>query len=255
MVRRLRTRGEANGLGARAVRPCSASSAASWSSPSIATVAPWSAATARSVSAKATSGWNAPIWVPAAIAGARTSAPRAPLVWIIAWPLYIRTLARHRLDRVVGDGQDDELDLLDEGLRLGEPARSRRPRPMNRSRQRRIAAGDGMDRPAGTAQGDAEGGPDGARADDARVRRLARARRGGGDGRGRPGGSSSPCRWWPGGTGSRSIPAASMAASVSARSRSGSSPGSRPQAFTGGPVRSGIRPAMGRPGYACTRRV
>ena len=44
-----------------------ASSAASWSSPSIATVAPWSAATARSVSAKATSGWNDPTCVPAAM--------------------------------------------------------------------------------------------------------------------------------------------------------------------------------------------
>ncbi len=59
----------------------------------MATVAPWSAAIARSVSAKATSGWNEPICVPAAIAGCRTSAPSAPLVWIIAWPPYIRTLA------------------------------------------------------------------------------------------------------------------------------------------------------------------
>ena len=93
-------RGVVGGLRARApggpgVAPIasamSASSAASWSSPSMATVAPWSAATARSVSAKATSGWNAPIWVPAAIAGARTSAPSAPLVWTIAWPLYIRS--------------------------------------------------------------------------------------------------------------------------------------------------------------------
>ena len=93
---------------------------ASWSSPSIATVAPWSAAIARSVSANATSGWNAPICVPAAIAGARTSAPSAPLVWTIAWPLYIRIARGERLDRIVGHGEDDQLDLLDEGLRLGE---------------------------------------------------------------------------------------------------------------------------------------
>ena len=49
----------------RSPRPCRPSIAASWSSPSMATVAPWSAATARSVSANATSGWNDPIWVPA----------------------------------------------------------------------------------------------------------------------------------------------------------------------------------------------
>ena len=102
----------------------SASSAASWSSPSMATVAPWSAAIARSVSAKATSGWNAPTWVPAAIAGARTSAPRAPLVWTMAWPLYIRTLAASGADGVVRDGDDDELDLLDERLWLGEGPRA-----------------------------------------------------------------------------------------------------------------------------------
>ena len=151
---------------------------------------------------------------------------------------------RHRLDGVVGDGQDDELDLLDEGLRLGEG-----PDALDQAREplaaTDVAAGDGMDRPAGTAQGDAEGGPDRARPDDARVRRLARQRVVMGM---RVVGRrvSSPCGWWPGGTGSRSIPAASMAASVSARARRAASPGRSSHAFTGqGP---------GRARYACIHR-
>ncbi len=131
----------------------------------MATVAPWSAATARSVSANATSGWKAPTCVPAAIAGSRTSAPSAPLVWTMAWPLYIRTLGGEVGDRVVGDRDDDELDLLDEGLRFGE-----RPRAVQRRGDARtpvrVAARDGVDRPAGPDQGGAERGPDGTTADD-----------------------------------------------------------------------------------------
>ena len=65
-----------------------------------------------------------PTWVPAAMAGARTSAPSAPLVWTIAWPLYSRTRRGERRERVVRDGHDDQLDLLDEGLRLGEGPRA-----------------------------------------------------------------------------------------------------------------------------------
>ena len=96
--------------------------AASSSSPSIATVAPGRAASARSRSANATSGWNAPACVPAAIAGRRASAPRTPLVWMSAWPAYRRRRLRDRDDDVVGDREDHELDVVDEGVRLGEPA-------------------------------------------------------------------------------------------------------------------------------------
>ena len=120
---------EADGRGRRSPRPSGRAGRASWSSPSIAIVAPWSAATARSVSAKATSGWNEPTCVPAAIAGARTSAPSRPLVWIIAWPLYMWSRAGDRRDRVVGDGEDDQLDLVDERRRprrtRGRPGRGR----------------------------------------------------------------------------------------------------------------------------------
>ena len=96
--------------------------AASSSSPSIAIVAPCRAASARSRSANATSGWNAPAWVPAARAGRSTSAPSRPLVWTIAWPAYRRSDAGDRDDRVVGDREDHELDVVDERIRLGEPA-------------------------------------------------------------------------------------------------------------------------------------
>ena len=189
---------------------------------------PWSAATARSVSANATSGWNAPIWVPAAIAGASTSAPSAPLVWTIAWPPYIRTQAASGRDGVVGDGDDDELDLLDE--RLGS-ANARAP-----STQRpealaplRVAAGDGVDRPARAAQRDAQRRPDGARPDDPGDRRLARVRRAGGDARGRAAWTSSPWRCVPGRHRVEVDPGRLDAPPrVSARSARGSSPGSGP---------------------------
>ncbi len=84
-------------------------------------------------------------------------------------------LVGQRRDRIVGDGQDDELDLLDEGLCLGE-----RACPVDGAREpgspRRIATGHGLDRPARPAETDAQGDADRARADDARRRRLARPR-------------------------------------------------------------------------------
>ena len=206
----------------------SASSAASWSSPSIAIVAPWSAATARSVSAKATSGWNAPIWVPAAIAGARTSAPSAPLVWIIAWPLYIRSEPASGATTSSGTARM----MSSTSSRIGSgSAKTRVTSTSERNRSRRPGsrlATAWTGQPA-ARQRDAERRPDRARADDPDDRRLARRASGRAGGRGRPAWSSSPWRCEPGGAGSRSMPAASMAAaSVVLRSRSGSSPGSRP---------------------------
>ena len=162
----------------------SASSAASWSSPSIATVAPRSAAIARSVSAKATSGWNEPTCVPAAIAGSRTSAPSAPLVWTIAWPLYIRMLrasgsiASSGTARMISSTSSTRACASANGPRaLDEPSEPRAAVG--------IAARDRVDRPAGPAEGQAERGADRARADDAGDRRLARSRSAGAGGRAR----------------------------------------------------------------------
>ena len=135
--RRPCSRGQPDRRSRRAPRPSSARSAASSSSPSIAMVAPWRAATARSVSANATSGWNAPICVPAAIAGSRTSAPSTPLVWTIAWPPYRRSSAASRADRVVRDGQDDQLDLVEDGV---ASAKARAPGTSERKRSRRAAS-------------------------------------------------------------------------------------------------------------------
>ena len=75
-------------------------------------------------------------------------------------------------DHVVGDGQDDQLDLLNEGLRLGERAHPvhELPEPLPASASRLATAWIGQ--PA-RRQGGAERGADGARPDDARVRRLA----------------------------------------------------------------------------------
>ena len=79
---------------------------------------------------------------------------------------------RQRRDHVVGHGEDDQLDLLDEGLRLGE-----RARPLDEAREAfpaaGVAAGDGVDRPAGPAQGEPERRPDRTRAHDPGVWRLA----------------------------------------------------------------------------------
>ena len=100
----------------------SASIAASWSSPSMATVAPWSAATARSVSANATSGWND------ADLGAGAHRRREDLRPERAAGVDHRLAAVHperagqRGDGVVRDGQDDQLDLVEDRLRVGEDA-------------------------------------------------------------------------------------------------------------------------------------
>ena len=129
---------------------------------------------------------------------------------------------------------------------------------VNRARRPASRLGDGVDRPAGAAEGDAERGTDRTGPDDARSRASRPTRSAGAGGCARRGATSpSPCRWWPGGTGSRSMPASTMAASVSARSRSGSSPGSRPQGFTGGRgARPGARArSQRRARYACMHRV
>ena len=141
--------------------------------------------------------------------------------------------AGQRRDRVVGDGQDDQLDLVEDRLRVGEDAADvdQRAEPFAPAR---VAAGDRVDRPAGARQGDAERGADRAGADDPDDRRLARAPSGGAGGRGRSGCVSSPWRCEPGGgrievdAGRRRWPPR-----ISARSRSGSSPGRSPQAFIG----------------------
>ena len=126
----------------------SASSAASWSSPSIATVAPWSAATARSVSAKATSGWNAPICVPAACAGARTSASSAPLVWTMAWPLYIRRPAAS--GAMASSGTATMMSSTSSRRACGSAkARDAVDEAQEPLASAGVAAGDRVDRPAG----------------------------------------------------------------------------------------------------------
>ena len=128
-----------------------------------------------------------------------------------------------RGDGVVRDGDDDQLDLLDEGLRLGE-----RTGPADERAEvlapARVTARHRLDRPAGPGEGDAQRGPDRTRADDPDDRRLARLRVVVGMLVVARLASSSSWRWKPGGTGSRSMPAASMAASVSSRSRFGSPP-------------------------------
>ena len=180
----------------------------------MATVAPWSAATARSVSAKATSGWNAPICVPAAIAGARTSAPSAPLVWTIAWPPYIRSDPAS--GAIASSGTARMISSTSSRIGSGS-AKTRATSTSERNRSRRPGsrlATAWIGQPA-AAQRDAERRPDRAGADDADDRRLARARvhvRVRVVARVAP----SPWRCEPGGGGSRSMPAASMAAAVSA---------------------------------------
>ena len=160
-------------------------------------------------------------------------APRhraAPLVWIIAWPLYIRSapasgaITSSGTARMIsstsstsGSGSTNARVDLDQRAEALAPGR--------------VAAGDRVDRPAGTRQGHAEGRPDRAGADDPDDRRLAGLgllRAGARARPARPGGDRSPPpRWRP---------------RVSARSRSGSSPGRRPQAFIG-PGTSGRRAA------------
>ena len=76
-------------------------------------------------------------------------------------------------DRVVGDGEDDQLDLLDERRRVGEGADARDEAPESVA-PARVAARDGVDRPASPVERDAERGPDRTRPDDPDDRRLAR---------------------------------------------------------------------------------
>ena len=127
---------------------------------------------------------------------------------------------------------------------LGERARAgdERPEPLAAAG---VAAGDGVDRPAGPAQGDAERRPDGARADDP-------------DDGGSPGSAcwcgwawssgwtSSPWRWWPGGDRIEvdARPASMVGLGLARRSRSGSSPGS----VAPGLHRLGRAAAVGRRG-------
>jgi hypothetical protein len=75
-------------------------------------------------------------------------------------------------DRVVGDREDDELDLVEDRLRVGEDADDvdERAEPLTAGR---VAAGDGVDRPAGTRQRHPQSGPDRPRPDDPDDRWLA----------------------------------------------------------------------------------
>jgi len=82
-------------------------------------------------------------------------------------------LCRERSELVVRDGDDDQLDLLDERLRFGECARAT-GQPGHPLTAGRIAAGDRLDRPAGAGQGQGERTPDRAAADDPGRRTLAR---------------------------------------------------------------------------------
>src|SRR5262245_31533524 len=202
-----------------------ASRAASWSSPSIAIVAPWSASTARSVSAKATSGWNEPTCVPAAIAGASTDASRAPLVWTIAWPLYMWSSLATRA--TVSSGTATMISSTSSISAVGS-ANARLPstRFVNRSRR------------AGSRLATALTGQAARRSATPSAVPTAPAptmpMTGGSSPSVRTWGwewslawTSSPCRWCPGGTGSRSTPAASSSWIVPSRS---GSPGSAPAA-------------------------
>ena len=140
-----------------------------------------------------------------------------------------------RGDGVIRHGHDDQLDLVKERHRLGEGTNTFDPGAKALA-SFGVPTGHGLDGPAGSGQGHPQGGPDGSGADDADARRLAWlgmvvrvlvvAR-----GLGRavdPGGS-------------RSIPAAAMAASVSARSRAASS-GSSPRAGWSLQIFIGTRP-------------
>ena len=81
-------------------------------------------------------------------------------------------LCRERGEGVVGDGDDDQLDLLDQGLRLGEGSGAAGQAGQSLAPVR-IAAGDRLDRPVGPGQGERQRGADRAAADDARGRALA----------------------------------------------------------------------------------
>ena len=74
-------------------------------------------------------------------------------------------LAGERPDGVVRDGQDDQLDLLDQRLRLGEGARTL-DGAGEPGTAVRIATRHGVDRPTGTAQGESQRRADRAGPDD-----------------------------------------------------------------------------------------
>ena len=135
MVRRLGARARGGPACAPIASAISASSAASWSSPSMATVAPWSARPPAPCRRTRPAGGTTPICVPAAIAGAQDlGAERAAGVDHRLAAVHPEARGQ-RGDGVVGDGEDDQLDLLDEGLRLGERPATRRRARVNRSRR------------------------------------------------------------------------------------------------------------------------
>ena len=198
-----------------------ASRSRSWSSPSIAIVAPWSAATARSMSANATSGWNDPTWVPAAIAPAeglgaeqRRSCGPSP---------GRRTCgARRRRRGIASSGTARMISSTSSTSGVASAkradARDEAPEPLAPPG---VPARDRVDRPAGPVEGDAERRADRARPDDPDDRRLARralVRGDGGAGRRRGRGPGRRASCWPR-VGSRSIPAASISRSVSLAGR------------------------------------
>jgi hypothetical protein len=81
--------------------------------------------------------------------------------------------AGERRHGIIWDRQDDQLDLVEDRLRVGEDPgdvdqRAKALAPF------RVATGDRVDGPAGARQRDAEGGPDRARPDDADDRWLTR---------------------------------------------------------------------------------
>ncbi len=150
-----------------------ARSVARSSSPSIAIAAPERAATARSVSAKATSGWNAADLRPRGHRGLEhLGAQRAARVDHRLAAVHPEG-RRQRCDRIVGYGDDDELDLVHQGLRLGERARRGHERPEPFA-PRRITRRDGRHGPTGPSEGHPERRADRARSHDPDDRRLAR---------------------------------------------------------------------------------
>ena len=154
-----------------------------------------------------------------------------------------------RRDRVVGHGQDDQLDLIEDRLRIGEDAADvdQRAEPLAPAR-------DPGSPPRGPASRlELSATPSAVPTAPAPTIPMTGVS---------PGSEwtcgwawslgwvASPWRWKPGGVGSRSMPASAMAACFSARSRSGSSPGRSPQAFIGAPP-----PAIVGGRRTCIRRV
>ena len=185
------------------------------SSPSIAIVAPCSAASARSRSANATRGWNAPGLGAGGHRRREHLGAQQPAGMDDRLTRVQPQVPGELRDGVVRHGQDDQLDVVDERGGLGERPHVRHvlaePAPAAG-----IPRGNGADRPAGARQRDAQ-----------REARRSRPPRSPSPGA-RPGSewacgwtwslacSRSPCRWWPGVAGSRSIPSPSSSRSVSA---------------------------------------